>query len=61
MSNIDSARFSNNGVSVGDVNITINEASLNSDEDIEVLASRVGDAFVRELNKTGFNTLNYSF
>lgn len=61
ISNIDSGSFSGAGMSIGNVNIEINEAVLGNDADIEAVAQRVGDAFVKELSKTGFHTNNYAF
>ncbi len=61
ISNIDSASFSGKGFSVGDVNITITEAQFKDDADYEQVAERVGQAFLKELNKQGMNMANYSF
>ena len=46
---------------VGEVNITINEATISSDEDIDELAKKIGESFTRELTVNGFNTSKYSF
>jgi hypothetical protein len=46
---------------VGEVNITINEATISSDEDIDELAKKIGESFTRELTVNGFNTSQYSF
>jgi hypothetical protein len=62
MSNIDSTMFSGNGGNtIGDVNITITEAQFKEDADYEKVAERVGEAFVKELNKQGLITPAYSF
>ena len=61
MSNIDSGRYVGNSQNIDTLTIEINEASLNSDEDLEELAARVGNEFVKELSKQGFATANYSF
>ena len=59
MSNIGSEMFGGN--SVGDINITINEADLGSDADIDDVARKVGSAFVKELSHQGLHLANYSF
>ena len=46
---------------IGEVNITINEASISDDTDISELAERVGNEFVKNLNQQGFATSKYSF
>ncbi len=51
--------FSSNNT-YGDINITINQAELNSDADIDDVARRVGKAFTRELSRDGFNLTGYS-
>ena len=61
MSNINASSFVNGGSTIGDINITITEASFEGDADIEEVAHKVGEAFVRELGKTGFMTANYAF
>ena len=61
MSNINASSFVNGGSTIGDINITITEASFENDADIEEVAHKVGEAFVRELGKTGFMTANYAF
>ena len=53
--------FNGSGVSIGNVNIEITEASFANDADIDAVAQRVGDAFVKELSKQGFRTPNYAF
>ena len=50
-----------NSSTIGDINITINQAELKSDADVEELARQVGKAFTKQLSKNGFNTANYSF
>ena len=53
--------FNKNNASIGDINITITEASFKEDADYEKVAERVGAAFVKELNRQGLNMANYSF
>ena len=60
MSYVDPSQYGNN-FNVGDVNITINQAEINSDQDINALAKRVGEAFTRELRINGVSTAGYSF
>lgn len=47
--------------SYGDVHITINEASLANDADLNEVARQVGDVFTRELSKQGFRTSILNF
>lgn len=61
ISNIDGNAFGKGGISMGDVNITITEASFKEDADYEKVAERIGDAFVKQLNRQGLNMANYSF
>jgi len=56
----DTSDYGNNNT-IGDINITINQAELSSDADIDQLARRVGSAFTRELSHQGLNLANYSF
>ena len=56
----DMSDYGNNNT-IGDINITINQAELSSDADIDQLARRVGSAFTRELSHQGLNLANYSF
>lgn len=60
MSNVDTSQYVNN-TSVGDVNITINQAELKSDADIASLAKRVGQAFTKELKVNGISMTGYNF
>lgn len=60
MSTIPGSMF-NNSSTVGDVNITINQAEINSDQDIDELAKKIGRSFTRQLSRNGFNTANYAF
>ena len=52
--------FANNSSTVGDINITINQAELKDDADYEDVARRVGKAFTKELSKNGFNLTGYN-
>ena len=60
MSRLDSLMFGNTS-NVGDINITINQAELKSDADIDNVAKRVGEAFTKELQRNGLNLSGYSF
>ena len=60
MSHIDPSMYSNN-TNVGDINITINQAEINSDTDVDNLAKRVGQAFTKELQRNGLNLSGYAF
>ncbi len=46
---------------IGDINITINQAEIKDGEDIERLANRVGEAFTRQLSRQGFQMSGYAF
>ena len=59
MSHVDSSKYGN--TTVGDINITINEAEINSDADVDNLAKRVGQAFTKELQRNGLNLSGYAF
>ena len=61
VSSYDMSSLGGNSNSIGDVNVTINGADINSDADIEALASRVGEAFAKELSSRGFHTTNLGF
>ena len=60
MSNYDPSAYGNT-TNIGDINITINEAELASDADVNKLAKQVGQAFSRELQRNGLNLSGYSF
>lgn len=60
-SNIDSSMFTGGGMSIENLDITITEAEFKEDADYEKVAQRVGEAFVKELNRQGMSTANYSF
>ena len=53
--------FTGNNTAVGDINITINQAEINNDEDIDSLARRVGKAFTKQMTKQGLNLSAYAF
>lgn len=47
--------------SIGDIFVNITEAQISDDRDIEELANIVGQKFVKEISKQGFNTARYHF
>lgn len=61
VSNIDGSMFGTSGFNTGDIYVNITEASLNNDDDIEAVAEKVGQAFVRQISKQGLMTANYAF
>lgn len=61
MTMINPADFGGSSSTIGDINVTINQAEITDDRSIEDLANRVGEALVDELAKTGFNTGRFSF
>ena len=60
ISNIDGSNFNGAGMTVGDINITITEAEFKDNADYEAVAERVGEAFLKELNKEGLNLAKYA-
>lgn len=61
MSHIDSSAYQGGSSTIGDIFVTITEAQINDDRDIEELANIVGQKFVKEIGKQGFNVARYSF
>ena len=49
------------GNTVGDINITINQAELKEDADYDKVAKKIGRAFTKELGKQGLSLAGYSF
>jgi TP901 family phage tail tape measure protein len=60
ISSVPSGMFTTNN-SIGDIHVTINEAQISNDYDVNQLARQVGAAFTKELTKTGFNAASYAF
>lgn len=58
---VDPTMFEHSGTTVGDVNVTINEATINDDMDIRHLAEQIGEELVNNISKTGYNTGSFSF
>ena len=52
--------FAGNSQTIGDVYVTINQAELKDDADLDKLANEVGNKFVKQLSKQGFNMARYS-
>ena len=50
-----------NSQNIEAVNITINEATINDDMDIQELAEKIGDSFIKELSINGMNASKYSY
>lgn len=61
MTHIDPSMYGTTTNNYGDVNITINEAKINNDQDISALAQKIGKEFTKELSKSGFNTASYAW
>ena len=53
--------FTSNTQNIGDVYVTINQASLESDADLDYVATQVGKKFTKQLSKQGFNLNTVSF
>ena len=58
---LDPDAFSGNSQSIDTLNITINEASLADDADLDEVAKEVGKRFAKELERNGMNITNYGF
>ena len=61
MSNVSGVTQNATSNSIGEVNVTLNEAQFNTEDDYEVIAQKVGAAFTKELSKQGFTTASYAF
>lgn len=61
MSNLDGIIGKGQHNSIGDVHITITEASFAEDADYEEVARRVGATFTKELAMQGFRTASFNF
>lgn len=61
MTHIDPSIYGTTTNNYGDVNITINEAKIDNDQDISALAQKIGKEFTKELSKSGFNTASYAW
>lgn len=53
--------FGTGGINIGDVNVNLYEAKLENDADYDLIAKKVGNAFTKELQKTGFNLAQYAW
>ena len=60
LSHIGGAAYQGNSANIGDIFINITEAQISDDRDIEVLANIVGEKFVKEIGKQGFNVSRYN-
>jgi len=61
LSHIGNAAYQGNSANIGDIFVNITEAQITDDRDIEELANIVGQKFVKEIGKQGFNVSNYNF
>lgn len=61
LSYIGSDAYQGNSSNIGDIYVNITEAQISDDRDIEELANIVGEKFVKEIGKQGFNTSRYNF
>ena len=61
MTHIDTSNYGKPNVSIGDVNVNLYEAKLEEDADYSKIAAKVGEAFTKELQKDGFNLVNYAW
>lgn len=53
--------YANAGSNVGDISISITEASFAEDADYEEVARRIGAEFTKELSRQGFRTSSFNF
>ena len=58
---IDGTTLSGSIASIGDVNVTIEEAEINDDRDYDEIAQIVGEKFAKEISKQGVNLVKYGF
>ena len=61
LSHIGNAAYQGNSANIGDIFVNITEAQISDDRDIEELANIVGQKFVKEIGKQGFNVSRYNF
>lgn len=61
LSYIGGAAYQGNSANIGDIFVNITEAQISDDRDIEILANIVGEKFVKEIGKQGFNVSHYNF
>ena len=60
-SHVGSDAYQGNSANIGDIFVNITEAQITDDRDIEELANVVGQKFVKEIGKQGFNLSNYNW
>ena len=60
-SHVGSDAYQGNSANIGDIFVNITEAQITYDRDIEELANVVGQKFVKEIGKQGFNLSNYNW
>lgn len=61
LSHVGNDAYQGNSANIGDIFVTITEAQISDDRDIEELANIVGQKFVKEIGKQGFNVARYNF
>ena len=61
LSHVGSDAYQGNSANIGDIFVNITEAQISDDRDIEELANIVGQKFVKEIGKQGFNVSRYNF
>lgn len=61
LSYIGNDAYRGNIANIGDIHVTVQEAQINDDRDIDDLAEIVGQKFVKEISKQGFNIAHYNF
>jgi len=59
VSHVGSDAFKGTIANIGDIHVTVNEANITDDRDIDDLAQIVGEKFVKEISKQGFNVSRY--
>jgi hypothetical protein len=61
LSYVGNEAYRGNIANIGDIHVTVQEAQINDDRDIDELANVVGQKFVKEISKQGFNIASYNF
>lgn len=61
LSYVGSNAYQGSTANIGDIIVNITEAQIADDRDIDVLADIVGQKFVKEISKQGFNVSRYNF
>lgn len=61
ISNVSEESFKGNSTTIGDVNVVINEAEINTEDDYSYIAERVGQEIMKNMSQIGVNVAKYSW